>query len=156
MDHRFGDLIAVACLVPLIHLSGCSSPTPGGGSYSSLGGTLEVVETASYDQTMTATMSAMEELSLRPHVNDRDGFRTFIVGASDFGVLSQTHEVRVWVTKVDDASTRVEMRIMGRRDEERLLVIKGEIEKKLGKVTPAASVIQPAAAGVPAAASARG
>jgi hypothetical protein len=114
-----------------------------------LKGTLEVVETASYDETMKATMSAMEEMSLRPHINDRDGFQTFIVGASDFGVLSQTHEVRVWVTRIDESSTRIEMRIFGRRDEDKLIVIKNEIEKRLGKTAPAAVA-------VPASASTKG
>jgi hypothetical protein len=141
MTHRFGTLLATAVLAHLTHLTGCSSPVQGGGSYSSLKGTLEVVEAASYDETMKATMSAMEDMSLRPHINDRDGFRTFIVGASDFGVLSQTHEVRVWVTRIDDSSTRIEMRIFGRRDEDKLTVIKNEIEKRLGKTAPAAVAV---------------
>ena len=149
MTHRFGTLLAVGVLSHLALLTGCSSPSPGGGSYSALAGTLEVVEASPYEETMRATMSAMEEMSLRPHVSDKDGFRTFIIGSSDFGVFSQPHEVRVWVSRVDDASTRIEMRILGRRDEDKLMVIKGEIEKRLGKSAPAAVA-------VPAAASTKG
>jgi hypothetical protein len=141
MAHRFGTLLVAACLASLAYPIGCSSPSPGGGSYSSLAGTLEVVETAPYEDTMRATMGAMEDMSLRPHVSDKDGFRTFIIGSSDFGVFSQPHEVRVWVTRVDDASTRIEMRILGRRDEDKLTVIKNEIEKRLGKSAPAAVAV---------------
>ena len=125
----------IGCLCIAVAIAGCSSPPlePGKSEYSGgLGGTLTAVEKAPYGKTVAATKAAMDKLAMRPSEQERDAFRSFIVGEATYGALSQTHEVRVWVTRLTDETTQIEMRIMGRRDEERLRVVLAEIQKSLG------------------------
>ena len=105
---------------------------PGISSCSTIAGRVTAVEEASYDRVFAATMKAMKELQLRPMVYERDAFRTLIVGETVFGAVGQTHEVRVHLTRVDDSNTKLEMKILGRRDNQRLKAILDEIRKELG------------------------
>ena len=127
---RFASFVAGSVFLA----SGCSSLEPGESRYSGfLTATLTSVEGAPYGETVKATMQAMKELNLDPMQRDADGFRSFIVGETVMGQLSQTHEVRVWVTRLTEATSRIEIRILGRRDKERLEAILGEIRSRLGK-----------------------
>ena len=49
-----------------------------------------------------------------------------------FGSVSQADEVPGWITRLTDATTRIDMRILGRRDEGRLTALHSEIRKRLG------------------------
>jgi hypothetical protein len=79
-------------------------------------------------------MDAMRRLRLKPSERDRDTFQTLIVGETVFGALSQSHEVRVWVSQLTPSTTQLEFRIVGRRDEQRLRNIHAEIRKQLESI----------------------
>jgi hypothetical protein len=117
-------IFSVAC--------GCSSLEPGQSRYSGfLAATLTAVEAAPYDNVVKATSQAMKGLELKPMEREGDAFRTLFVGETVMGQLPQTHEVRVWVTRLSESTTQVEIRIVGRRDESRLRAIHDEIRKRL-------------------------
>lgn len=129
------SLSVLTFLLALPFCGGCASSgtslEPGETAYSSFSGDFEAVEAAPYRKAVRATMEAMEKLDLKPMERDRDGFRTFIVGESVFGNISQSHEIRVWVTRVTEESTHIEIRIVGRRDEGRIRTIHEGIRKAL-------------------------
>ena len=130
MKHCASFLVVLS--VAVLVASCASTLEPGQVDYSAVGGTLTAVEAAPFTTVVRATTDAMQKLQLRPMERERDGFRVFIVGETVFGSLSQTHEVRVWVTRLTDATTQIEMRILGRRDEGRLTALHSEIRKRLG------------------------
>jgi|RhiMethySRZTD1v2_1073278.scaffolds.fasta_scaffold67779_2 hypothetical protein len=131
-------------------LAGCAGSSGGDSSYGPISGTLTAVEPAEFETTRKATMAAMNDLRLRPMERDRDGFRSFIVGESIFGSLSQSHEVRVWVERKAEDKTKIEMRILGRRDRDRLEQLLAAIQNRLGTAKPtAAAKAAPAAQPAP-------
>jgi hypothetical protein len=122
-----GSVLIVAAL-------GCKSANePGEEKYAALAGTLSKVLEAPFPDAYAATMTGMRELRLSPMEWERDGFRAMIVGETVMGQISQSTEVRVWLTRATDATTKIELRIVGRRDEERLKQILAEIESRLPK-----------------------
>ena len=125
--------IAIAAAFAAFLAAGCGSTSlkPGESDYGSVSGTFTSVEPAPYQKVVKATTKAMTGLAMKPMERDRDGFRTVIGGESVFGHVSQTHEVLVWITRLTEDTTRLEMRIRGRRDEERLRVLHSEIRKLL-------------------------
>jgi hypothetical protein len=119
-------------LAPALVLAcGCSSSMPGSSSYGAFRGTLTAVEGSAFPAVAHAAVEAMRSLGMKPMERDRDGFQSFIVGESSFGSVGQSHEVLVYVTRLSDTTTRLEMRIRGRRDEDRLRQIHAEIRKRL-------------------------
>ena len=132
MKHCASLLVVLSVAVLVASCASTRTLEPGQVDYSAVGGTLTAVEAAPFDKVVRSTLDAMQKLKLQPMERDRDGFRVFIVGETVFGSLSQTHEVRVWVTRVTDATTQIEMRILGRRDEGRLTALHSEIKKRLG------------------------
>ncbi len=124
--------ISLACFV--LWLPGCSlKPLDSGeSSYGGIAGTYKAVEAAPFQQVLKASMEAMQSLQLRPMVHDSDAFKALIVGESVFGKISQTHEIPVHIRNEGEAKTEIEMRIVGRRDEDRLRAIHAEIKKRLG------------------------
>lgn len=106
---------------------GCASNShslaPGESAYSRGSGVLAALEHAPYDATVRAAKKGMESLSLRPFVRKEDGFETLVLGETIMGEIAQSHEVRVRVLRDSETSTRLEIRIVGRRDEERLRAI---------------------------------
>lgn len=120
-----------ACLwLPLFLQAGCASK-PGDVHYAFIAGTLTAVEGASYKKVLQSVNKAMASLQLRPLEREQDGFRALIVGESNFGVLPQSHEIRVWVKRVTDSTTQIKYRIIGRRDQSRLRAIHSEVQKQL-------------------------
>ena len=122
----------VAILAGLI-LAACSASAklkPGESDYSY--GNLRAVESAEYEKVVKATVAAMKELKMKPLVRENDSFRALIVGESVFGALAQSHEVRVHIEWLSDATTQVRRRILGRRDETRLRRLLSEIRKAVG------------------------
>lgn len=126
---RLVSLVGLALWLP-----GCSlKPIDSGEtSYGAIAGTYKAVEAAPFKNVLKATMEAMQSLQLRPMVHDNDAFKALIVGESVFGKISQTHEIRVHIRNEGEAKTEIEMRIVGRRDEDRLRTIHAEIRKRLG------------------------
>lgn len=126
---------AAALLVSgaLLSAWSCSGPSlkPGESEYSGFAGMLATVESAPLAAVIEATTGAMAKLHLQPVVRDRDGFRAFVVGETVMGQVSQIHEVRVWITRIDEHATRIEMKILGRRDEARLRALHAEIRSRL-------------------------
>jgi len=136
--------VCLFCLFPLaaVLVTSCSGQSlkPGESDYGGAGGTLTAVEPASYEEVIQATNAAMKGLDLKPDIRERDGFRTFIVGETIMGQVSQSHEIRVWISRLTDRTTQIEMRILGRRDEQRLQAIHQEIRQRLGlPAAPAAT-----------------
>ena len=125
-------ILTAALAVPCTIGCGASSLKPGETDYGTVSGTFTSVEAAPYRTVVQATMKAMRGLAMKPMEHEGDGFRTFLVGESVFGQLSQSHEVRVWISRLTDDTTKLEMRILGRREEDRLRVLHGEIRKLLG------------------------
>jgi len=124
------------CLwLPLFSNAGCAL-NPGDVHYAGVRGTLTAVETASYKKVLQSVSSAMADLQLKPLEREQDGFRALIVGESNFGVLAQTHEIRVSVKRLTDSTTEIKYHIVGRRDQSRLRAIHSEVRKRL--VAPAA------------------
>ena len=130
MKHCASTFVVLSVAVLVASCAGTLEP--GQVDYSAVGGTLTAVEAAPFSKVVSATMDAMQKLKLQPMERDRDGFRAFIVGETVFGSLSQTHELRVWITRLTDATTQIEMRIVGRRDEGRLTALHSEIKQRLG------------------------
>jgi hypothetical protein len=124
-------ILTLSFLVALAASCSSGAVKPGTMTYSTLDGMLTSVEVAPYKRVIRATTEAMRRLELRPMERDRDGFRTLIVGETVFGRLSQSHELRVWITRLTESTTRIELRILGRRDEQRLRQIHGEIRAQL-------------------------
>jgi hypothetical protein len=143
-------LIVAALTVTSSIGCGGKSLKPGDTDYGSVSGTFTSVEQAPYQKVVKATTTAMQGLAMKPMERDRDGFRTFLVGESVFGQVSQSHEVRVWITRLTEDTTRLEMRILGRREEQRLRVLHGEIRKLLGSPAAATQPAQPAQPAEPA------
>jgi hypothetical protein len=136
MEKSFRCLLVSALIVAAL---GCKSANkPGEEQYSGLGGTLSKVLEAPFPETCAATMAGMGNLGLSPKEWERDGFRAMIVGETVMGQVSQSQEVRVWVTRTSETTTKIEMRIVGRRDENRLQQILAEIENRLPKKPAAA------------------
>lgn len=130
--------LSVLSLVSLVSLGwscagSSTSLEPGQSQYSAVSGMFSAVEPASYESVVRATMQAMEKLRLNPLERDRDGFRTAIVGESVFGNLSQSHEVRVWISRLTSSTTQIDIRVLGRRDEGRIRTIHEEIRSQLKK-----------------------
>ncbi len=125
-------VISLSCLA--LWLPGCSlgSLDSGESSYGGVVGTYKAVEAAPFKNVVKAAMEAMQSLQLRPMLRDNDAFKAFIVGESVFGKISQTHEIRVHIRNEGESKTEIEMRIIGRRDEDRLRAIHAEIKKRLG------------------------
>ena len=117
--------------MPVVFCSGCHAFMKVGDSrYAPLGGTLRSLEAAPYEAVVNASYTAMKQLELRPDQRERDGFRAVLVGETNLGRLSQTHEIRVWIKKQPEY-TEVTMRISGRRDPSRLRAILAEVRKVL-------------------------
>lgn len=132
MKHCASLLVVLSVAVLVASCASTRTLEPGQVDYSAVGGTLTAVEAAPFNTVARATLDAMQALQLKPMERDRDGFQVSILGEMVFGSLSQTHEVRVWVTRLTDATTQLEMRIVGRRDEGRLTALHSEIRKRLG------------------------
>jgi hypothetical protein len=130
MELAYRRLLITSLIVAAV---GCkSADKPGETSYG-FGGTLSKVLEAPLPETCAATMAGMRKLDLTPMEQERDAFRAMIVGDTIMGPLSQEQEVRVWLTRVSDNVTRIELKIIGRRDESRLKAILAEIEAVLPK-----------------------
>jgi hypothetical protein len=86
---------------------------------------------APFIRVLVVTKASMSKLGLKPMELERDGFRATIAGEIIEGMLSQTHEMRVFLKRESDTATMVELRIRGRRDEKSLKVLLDEIEKGL-------------------------
>lgn len=126
MSHRIRRILSTIALALLASGFGCASGqplVPGESAYSLGSGVLSVVEETSYESTVRAAKKGMEKLSLRPFVRKEDGFETLILGETIMGEIAQSHEVRVRVLRDSEATTRLEIRIVGRRDEDRLRAI---------------------------------
>jgi hypothetical protein len=126
--------LPVLCASLLVLSAGCRATLKVGDShYAPVDGMLISVEAAPYDAVVKASFKAMQVLELRPDQRERDEFRTILVGESNFGRLPQTHEIRVWIKRQSEGATELKLRIVGRRDEDRLRAILAEVEKLLPK-----------------------
>jgi len=132
MKIRMNRCLALAVPVSLILVaSGCRSNPSSGEKYSAIGGTMSKVLEAPFIRVLVVTKASMSKLGLKPMELERDGFRATIAGEIIEGMLSQTHEMRVFLKRESDTATMVELRIRGRRDEKSLKTLLDEIEKGL-------------------------
>lgn len=130
--------LSLSTLSLVVLCAGCrASLKVGDTHYAPVDGMLISVESAPYDDVVKASFEAMKGLDLKPDQRERDEFRTIIVGESNFGRFPQTHEIRVWIKRQAEGSTELKMRILGRRDEDRLRAILGEVQKRLPKLAKA-------------------
>jgi hypothetical protein len=111
------SLLAASCA------SNAQNLAPGEVAYSPGSGVLAAVEKASYEESVRAAKKGMESLRLKPFVRKEDGFETLVLGETTMGEIAQSHEVRVRVLREGESTTRLELRIVGRRDEDRLRAI---------------------------------
>lgn len=132
MKHRILTTLAMTLIA--LGLGCASSPplAPGESDYAVGSGVLTVVEEASYERTVGAAKKGMEKLSLRPFERKKDGFETLLLGETVMGEIAQSHEVRVRVLRQSETATRLEIRIVGRRDEDRLRAIHESIRGSFG------------------------
>ena len=132
MNITMNRCLALAVPVSLILVaSGCRSNPSSGEKYSAIGGTMSKVLEAPFIRVLVVTKASMSKLGLKPMELERDGFRATIAGEIIEGMLSQTHEMRVFLKRESDTATMVELRIRGRRDEKSLKTLLDEIEKGL-------------------------
>lgn len=135
MHHGIRRLLALFALALLASGLGCASSAPlapGETDYAVGSGVLSVVEEAPYERTVSAARKGMEKLSLRPFERKKDGFETLLLGETVMGEIAQSHEVRVRVLRQSETATRLEIRIVGRRDEDRLRAIHESIRGSFG------------------------
>ena len=113
-------------------LGGCSStPAPGESSWSPARGVLIAVEEGDLLTVTNATVAAMKELGLSPARRRSDAFSTLVVGEVLMGALSQRTEVRVDLARLSEATTEIKMRILFRRDRQKLDQVLEGIRKHL-------------------------
>ena len=130
MKMSMNRCLALAVPVSLILIvSGCGSNPSSGEEYSAIGGTMSKVLEAPFLRVLAVTKTSMSKLGLKPMELERDGFRATIAGEIIEGMLSQTHEMRVFLKRESDTATMVELRIRGRGDEKSLKTLLDEIEK---------------------------
>lgn len=130
MKMSMNRCLALAVPVSLILVvSGCRSDPSSGEEYSAIGGTMSKVLEAPFLRVLAVTKTSMSKLGLKPMELERDGFRATIAGEIIEGMLSQTHEMRVFLKRESDTATLVQLRIRGRRDEKSLKTLLDEIEK---------------------------
>jgi len=129
--HRLAAL-ALATLALLAPACASTPPlAPGETDYAGGSGTLSAVEKAPYEATVSAAKKGMENLRLKPFERKKDGFETLILGETVMGEIAQSHEVRVRVLRESETETRLEIRVIGRRDESRLRAIHASIHDAL-------------------------
>ena len=133
MTRRALAVLTLALLAALLAPGCASSPplAPGETDYASGSGVLTAVEKASYEATASAAKKGMESLRLKPFERKKDGFETLILGETVMGEIGQSHEVRVRVLRESETATRLEIRVVGRRDEDRLRAIHASIHDAL-------------------------
>ena len=124
--------LLIAIVVPALVAStggGCGSP--GARDDGSGGGAMTRAVEAPPLEAHGATLEAMRALGLSPVERGRDGFRDEIAGEIPASAGSPAREVRAFLTRMTDRTTKVEVRIEGPRDEGRLKGILDEIEVRI-------------------------